>query len=273
MTAGRKSIHSAVALWCLFTASIIVTDNARGEATAVDTLVITVVYDNVTTREDLEPSWGFSCLIQGLDQVILFDTGADGPTLLSNMQALNLSPDSIDAVVLSHQHGDHTGGLSHLLQEHSDLTVYALDSFSEHLKEEVANCGAGLVTVTDSMSICPQALLTGRMGTSVPETGLILKTSQGLVIITGCAHPGIVEMIERSVELGGDRPYLVMGGFHLFGLSRQSVREIIGRFRSQGVLNVSPCHCTGPEAIEMFYQNYQEHYLPCGVGQVIELVP
>ncbi len=271
MIAGRRSMRSVVALCCLFTAPVIVTADTGGGATAVDSLVITVVYDNVTTREDLEPGWGFSCLIQGLDQVILFDTGADGPTLLDNMRALNLSPDSVDAVVLSHQHGDHTGGLSDLLEVHSDLTVFSLDAFSDHIKDEITGSGAGLVTVTDSISICPRALLTGRMGTSIPETGLILKTSRGLVIITGCAHPGIVEMIEHSVELGGDRPYLVMGGFHLFGASRRSVREIIGRFRSQQVHKVAPCHCTGPEAIEMFQESYQENYLPCGVGQIIRL--
>jgi 7,8-dihydropterin-6-yl-methyl-4-(beta-D-ribofuranosyl)aminobenzene 5'-phosphate synthase len=93
------------------------------------------------------------------------------------------------------------------------------------------------------------------------------------VIITGCAHPGIVEMIGRSVELGAAEPYLVMGGFHLFGSSRQAVRDVIDRFRSLGVHKVAPCHCTGPEAMEMFHQNFQEDYLPCGVGQVIELNP
>jgi len=236
-------------------------------------MVITVVYDNTTTREDLESGWGFSCLIQGLDQVILFDTGADGPILLDNMRTLNLSPDVIDAVVLSHQHGDHTGGLLDLLQAHSDLTVFSVDNISGRLEEEIIDSGAGLVTVTDSLSVCPHALLTGRMGTGIPETGLILRTSRGLVIITGCAHPGIVEMIRRSVELGEAGPYLVMGGFHLFGTSRRGVRKVIGQFRSQQVVRVAPCHCTGPEAIEMFHQNYQEDYLDCGVGQVIELAP
>jgi 7,8-dihydropterin-6-yl-methyl-4-(beta-D-ribofuranosyl)aminobenzene 5'-phosphate synthase len=266
-------------LWCLITVLVIATaiadtnTNTRGEITTMDSLTITVVYDNVTSREDLQPGWGFSSLIQGLEKTILFDTGADGPTLLSNMRALNLSPEAIDAVVLSHQHGDHTGGLSDLLQAHSDLTVYSLDAFPGHLKDEVTGRGARLVTVTDSISVCPHALLTGRMSAGIPETGLILKTSRGLVIITGCAHPGIVEMIRTSVELGEDRPYLVMGGFHLFGSSRQDIREIIGHFRSQEVVRVAPCHCTGPEAIEMFQQSYQENYLDCGVGQVIELVP
>jgi 7,8-dihydropterin-6-yl-methyl-4-(beta-D-ribofuranosyl)aminobenzene 5'-phosphate synthase len=271
MNVRRRTIHSAAALWCLFTTPAVVTAHMNEEVAAVESLVITVVYDNVAAREDVQPGWGFSCLIQGLEKVVLFDTGADGPTLLSNMQALHLSPDLIDAVVLSHLHGDHTGGLADLLKVHSDLTVYGLDAFPEHLKEEITAAGAELVTVTDSLSICPHALLTGRMGTAIPETGLILKASQGPVIITGCAHPGIVEMIERGVELADAAPSLVMGGFHLFGTHRQGVREIIGRFRSRGVLKVSPCHCTGPEAIEMFRQNYQENYLPCGVGQVITL--
>ncbi len=244
-----------------------------GKATAVDSLVITVVYDNVSTREDLEPAWGFSCLIQGLEKVILFDTGADGSTLLSNMQALNLTPKSIDAVVLSHLHGDHTGGLSDLLGVHSHLTVFGLDSFPVSIKTEITGSGAELVTVTDSMSVCPGALLTGQMGAGIPESGLIIRTSRGLVIITGCAHPGIVEMVEKSLELAEGPPDLVMGGFHLFGTSRQSVRDLIDRFRALGVCRVAPCHCTGPEAMEMFRESFQEQYVPCGVGQVITVNP
>jgi 7,8-dihydropterin-6-yl-methyl-4-(beta-D-ribofuranosyl)aminobenzene 5'-phosphate synthase len=244
---------------------------AVGEATDVDSLVITVVYDNVTIREDLEPSWGFSCLIQGLQKVILFDTGADGPTLLANMKKLGLDPEVIDAVVLSHQHGDHTGGLSDLLRLNSHVTVFGLDAFPDHLKAEVRDGGAELVTVTDSLSICPNVLSTGQMGAGIAEQGVIVKTARGLVIITGCAHPGIVEMVEKSLDLAKGQPYLIMGGFHLFGASRQGVRDIIAQFRSLGVLRVAPCHCTGPEAIGMFQENFEENCLPCGVGQIIKL--
>jgi len=254
-------------------ALLVLTGMCIGKETTVDSLVITIVYDNVTAREDVVPAWGFSCLIQGLEKTILFDTGADGPTLLTNMRQLGLDPEAIDAVVLSHMHGDHTGGLSDILQENPSLTVFLLESFPEHLKAEVNDHGAELIAVSDPLEICDGALSTGEMGVSIPEQGLIIRTARGLVIVTGCAHPGIVEMVERSVYLGGSHPYLVLGGFHLFGTSRRGVRGIIDRFRELGVLKAAPCHCTGPEAIEMFKENYDQQYVPCGVGRVISVIP
>jgi 7,8-dihydropterin-6-yl-methyl-4-(beta-D-ribofuranosyl)aminobenzene 5'-phosphate synthase len=271
MMSNRESVMLfRVVLYACALLSALAGDSAGKEAT-VDS--ITIVYDNTTTREKLIPSWGFSCLIQGLEKVILFDAGADGPTLLANMQHLDLNPQMIDAVVLSHMHGDHTGGLADILRENPGVTVFLPDSFPEHLKAEVNDAGGTLVAVHDPLEICAGALLTGQMGTAIPEQGLVLTTAQGLVIITGCAHPGIVEMVARSIDLGNSPPYLVMGGFHLFGTSRQGIRDIINRFREFGVIKVCPCHCTGPEAIDMFRTMYHQDYLPCGVGQVISLSP
>jgi 7,8-dihydropterin-6-yl-methyl-4-(beta-D-ribofuranosyl)aminobenzene 5'-phosphate synthase len=260
-------------VFCAGVMVLVFTGNLAGEVTTVDSITITILYDNVTAREDLIPSWGFSCLIQGLEKTILFDTGADGPTLLANMKRLNLDPQVIDVIVLSHMHGDHTGGLAHILRENSNSTVFLLDSFSEHLQAEVSAGGGRLEVVHDPLEICEDALLTGEMGTTIPEQGLILTTTQGLVIITGCAHPGIVEMVEKSIELGNLSPHLVMGGFHLFGTSRQRIRDIINQFRDIGVQKVCPCHCTGPEAMEMFQKGYGRNYIPCGAGQVISLSP
>jgi 7,8-dihydropterin-6-yl-methyl-4-(beta-D-ribofuranosyl)aminobenzene 5'-phosphate synthase len=109
------------------------------------------------------------------------------------------------------------------------------------------------------------------MGVAIPEQALILQTAEGLVVITGCAHPGILQMIEKSREIGKGPVHLVMGGFHLFGASRQQVREILSQFRDLGVVKVSPCHCAGTEVIEMFQESYGQDYIQCGVGQVIHL--
>lgn len=70
----------------------------------------------------------FSCLIEGLDKTILFDTGGNGDILLANMQRLGLDPEDVDAVVLSHIDADHTGGLGAFLARNPDVTVYMPES-------------------------------------------------------------------------------------------------------------------------------------------------
>jgi 7,8-dihydropterin-6-yl-methyl-4-(beta-D-ribofuranosyl)aminobenzene 5'-phosphate synthase len=237
----------------------------------MDTVTITIVYDNISYIKGLTSSWGFSCVVQGLEKTILFDTGGNGQILLANMRQLSLDPQIVQVVVLSHPHSDHTGGLADFLQENPKVAVYLPESFPEHFKGEVKEDGARLVAVEEPVEVCQGAFLTGQMGTAIPEQALVLKTSQGLVIITGCAHPGIVDVVERSQEIGKTASYFVMGGFHLFGTSRPRVREIVGQFRDLGVARVSPCHCTGSEAMEMFQMAYGEDYIPCGVGRVISL--
>jgi 7,8-dihydropterin-6-yl-methyl-4-(beta-D-ribofuranosyl)aminobenzene 5'-phosphate synthase len=243
--------------------------NVAGEGASVDSVTITTVYDNHPYVEGLVSSWGFSCVVQGLEKTILFDTGGDGGILLANMKQLALDPKIVQIVVLSHLHGDHTGGLTDFLQVNPQVTVYLLDSFAEHLKREIRERGAQVVTVEESVEICQGAFLTGEMGTAIREQALVLKTSQGLVIITGCAHPGIVDVVSKGQEIGKLPLYLVMGGFHLFGASRPRVREILSQFRDLGVIKVSPCHCTGSEAISMFAETYGQGYIQNGTGQVI----
>ena len=260
-----------VTFLCLCAMLFVPIVNSAGEVASVDSIIITTVYDNNIYVEDVTSSWGFSCLIQGLEKTILFDTGGDGQILLANMRQLGLDPEKVEIIVLSHLHGDHTGGMADFIRVNSQVTVYMPESFPQHFKREVTEGGARLVTVGDSLEICPDAFLTGQMGTAILEQALILKTGQGLVIITGCAHPGIVSVVETSRKIGGKVPYLVMGGFHLFGASRSTVREILAQFRDLGVVKVSPCHCTGPEAIAMFAEAYGQEYIQNGVGRVITL--
>jgi 7,8-dihydropterin-6-yl-methyl-4-(beta-D-ribofuranosyl)aminobenzene 5'-phosphate synthase len=100
-------------------------------------LRLIIVYDNNEYDPRLKTKWGFSCLVEGLEKTILFDTGADSATLLSNMKKLKIDPAEVDAIVLSHIHGDHVGGLSGFLEENSDVIVYLPESFPGSFKDEV----------------------------------------------------------------------------------------------------------------------------------------
>jgi 7,8-dihydropterin-6-yl-methyl-4-(beta-D-ribofuranosyl)aminobenzene 5'-phosphate synthase len=233
-------------------------------------LSITVIYDNYPYKKGLKTHWGFSCLIKGTEKTILFDTGRNGNILLENMKKLDINLEEIDVVVISHDHGDHTGGLRHVLEQNKNVTVY-LPGVSTTFKEIVKEKKATVVEVTDSMNICENVYTTGALGGGVVEQSLIITTEKGTIVITGCAHPGIVHIVEKAKELISDDILLVMGGFHLENRHTRYLESIISQLKEMGVVYAGPCHCSGDTTRELFEREYGEHYIEIGVGKVITL--
>jgi 7,8-dihydropterin-6-yl-methyl-4-(beta-D-ribofuranosyl)aminobenzene 5'-phosphate synthase len=237
-------------------------------------MTLMVVFDNNAFDPRLQTGWGFAAWLEYGGQAVLFDTGADGVVLLDNMATLGLDPKAIDIVVLSHIHGDHTGGLAGLLAvnpqactERSEcITIYLPQAFPTQFKEQVRAAGAAVVEVDAPIEILPGLWSTGQMGTGIVEQALVARTEKGLVVVTGCAHPGVDEMVTRAKQMGRGEIALVVGGFHLGGASRERVEEIIGEFRRLGVQQVAPCHCTGDQARELFREVYGKEFHACGVG-------
>ena len=232
--------------------------------------VITVVFDNNPYRKGLQSGWGFSCLIGGMGKRLLFDTGAEGTILLENMQRLGITPEGIDVLVLSHAHSDHTGGAYALLEKYGALRVYLPVSFPENFKRKAKEYGAELIEVKQAAEIAEGVYTTGEMDGRIEEQSLILRTPGGMVIITGCAHPGIVRIVKRAKALFGEEVLLVMGGFHLHNKSGSEIRMIISQMQRLGVRYVGPCHCSGDKARALFREAYGDHYIPVGTGTRVE---
>ncbi|MEN8254912.1 MAG: MBL fold metallo-hydrolase, partial [Verrucomicrobiota bacterium] len=159
-----------------------------------DKFQITVVYDNhMPETEGLKPSWGFACVVEGFEKTILFDTGTSGPILLNNLAALGFDPAQINTVIISHGDWDHIGGIWSFLDVNPNVDVYLPGSLSRHLKDEVRAHGAQLVPVgPDRVDICRGIMLSGEMEGSRNEQALLLQTDDKRIVVTGCAHPGIV---------------------------------------------------------------------------------
>jgi 7,8-dihydropterin-6-yl-methyl-4-(beta-D-ribofuranosyl)aminobenzene 5'-phosphate synthase len=244
-------------------------DSSTKAGIAVDSLVITVTYDNNAYVDELMPEWGFSCVVTGTEKTILFDTGGDGQILMSNIRKLGINPKDVDLVFLSHAHWDHTGGMEAFLEKNPDVTVFLPRSFEKGFKQQVGRLGAEVVEVNDPMEICRGVYSTGQLGTWIREQALILSTDRGLIVITGCAHPGIVEMIHKSKELLDGEVLLAMGGFHLVRSSAAQIEAVIAGFREAGVVYAAPCHCSGDEAREQFGLEYKQHYIDIGAGRVL----
>jgi len=234
-------------------------------------LTLTVVYDNNTYNEELETRWGFSCLVEGLPKTILFDVGGEGDILLNNMEKLGIDPKAIDIVVLSHIHYDHIGGLSTFLKENPEACVYLPGSFPESIKNEVKKVDAKLIEVHSSIEICKNAYSTGELGAFIKEQSLIIRTDKGLVIITGCAHPGIVDIIDKAKRMLKSDVYLVLGGFHLCWMNAWQIKGIIKGVKKEKVEKVAPSHCSGDLARRLFEKAFGKDFILSGAGKKISV--
>jgi 7,8-dihydropterin-6-yl-methyl-4-(beta-D-ribofuranosyl)aminobenzene 5'-phosphate synthase len=239
--------------------------------TKISDLKITVIYDNNSFNKDLQTAWGFACLLRGTEKTILFDTGGDGRLLMDNFRKLGIDPGIVDIVFLSHIHADHTGGLSDFLSYNSEVNVYIPRSFPADFKQDVREAGAEIIEISDSQVICRNVCTTGEMGTRIIEHSLCILTDKGVIVITGCAHPGIINIIERCKEISDNNIRFVMGGFHLMDYTHDQIVEIANKLIKLGVLMTGPCHCTGDPARSVFKHKFAENYIEIGAG--VSVVP
>jgi 7,8-dihydropterin-6-yl-methyl-4-(beta-D-ribofuranosyl)aminobenzene 5'-phosphate synthase len=212
-----------------------------------------IVYDN-EAQTGFKSDWGFSCLIETEDRNLLFDTGSSRDILAFNLQQLHVQSETIATIVLSHEHGDHIGGLDAVL--HPGVTVFVPSSFSRRFKHAVAQV-ADVVEVTLPRELVPGVYTTGELGAWQKEQSLVLDTPKGMVVVTGCAHPGLEAILAAAATFG--KLYGVIGGFHSFN-RLELLRELE---------LIVPCHCTAHkrEILEL----YPEKTERCGAGMVLEL--
>ena len=248
------------------------TEAAKGpRPELVEGLTITIIYDNNEYDERLETAWGFSCLVEGLEKTILFDTGGDSAMLLRNMRKLGIDPQDVEVIVISHIHYDHLGGLPGFLEENKEVTVYLPEYLPESIKDTVRESGAELVEVREPVKICERAYSTGELGDWIKEQSLAIETGKGLVVITGCAHPGVVNVVREAKKLLKSDVHLVLGGFHLCWLNALQIKGIVNGVKKEGVEKVAPCHCSGELARNTFEKAYGGNFILVGVGKKLEV--
>ena len=230
---------------------------------------IEVIFDNYPAKPGLQTSGGFACLVRTGDHNVLFDTGREADIFVSNMKKLGIDPGTIDLAVLSHDHDDHTGGLGALLGLNPDIDVYLPRSFPRAIKDLVVSRGARLTEVGEPVKIREGVYSTGEMGTGIIEQSLALTTDKGIILITGCAHPGILPIIEKVKKPHAGEILLAMGGFHLRAERVERLREIVSSLMDLGVQYLGPCHCSGDQIRGLLREEYGRHYHEIGVGTSI----
>lgn len=234
-------------------------------------MTATIVFDNYPGAENLRTGWGFACHLQLPGTTVLFDTGADGGLLVDNMLALDLNPEAIDLIVLSHDHGDHTGGIRDVLSLNPNARVILLDSFGGGTKGIIRQAGATLVEAQPGQELAAGVFTTGEVTGPPPEQALVVETAEGLVVITGCAHPGVERMAQAAMRLRGGEVALVFGGFHLSGAGRGRIEDAARSLQQIGVRRVGPCHCSGDTARVVFAEAFGDDYVDVHVGKRLTL--
>lgn len=233
-------------------------------------LRITIIYDNYAHDESMRTDWGFSALIEHGGERVLFDVGTRGEILLTNAAHLGLDLGGIAHLVLSHEHGDHTGGLTAFLEQ-LDGNVRprcrVLPSFPGALKRAIEE-RCELIEAGTWQEIVENVWTTGEIEGVVNEQAVVVTLPRGLVVVTGCAHPGIAGIVRRAKERFGREVLHVIGGFHLAAESTARIEHIVQEFEVMEVERVTPTHCTGEEAIALFRSVYGDDYVPGGTGKV-----
>jgi 7,8-dihydropterin-6-yl-methyl-4-(beta-D-ribofuranosyl)aminobenzene 5'-phosphate synthase len=200
------------------------------------------------------------------NETILFDTGGDPEVLARNVEALGVDLAEVDYLVLSHEHWDHVGGLGVVLEACTDLTVYLPASFPYHLKSRVRDGGAAIVETWNATLVCPGVATTRVLEADPDEQALMVNTGGGLVLITGCSHPGVQNLVRAAEDATGLEVRLVFGGFHLGDASRAALDGLAAELKGLGVERAAPTHCSGDTARLAFGASFGEDYLELGVG-------
>lgn len=234
---------------------------------------IKVLFDSYGLDDRFSSGWGVSFLI---DNRVLFDTGENGEKLVKNMQILKVNPKDLESVVISHDHWDHQGGLWKILEINPKIKIYACTDFSKNFKDRVRSYGSRIMEPKGFTEILPGIYSTGQMvgiyaNQDLPEQGLFVRTQKGLIIITGCAHPGIIRIIESIKRTVPDKIHLVLGGFHLMDMHKMDIRNIVTGFKKLGIQKVAPTHCTGNRGVGLFREEYGENCLDVKIGQGLEV--
>lgn len=209
---------------------------------------ITIVYDNTAFRKDLQANWGFSAQVEIKERKILFDTGANGTILLSNMQKLEINPKEIEEIFISHSHFDHTGGLSAFFDQNNEVKVWVPPSFRgiKNIRE--------VIKVENPTKLYEGIYSTGEL--EGIEQSLCVKTEKGIVIIAGCSHPKMEHILQVASQFG--KVYGIIGGLH--GTRPESLKDLD---------LICPAHCTQYKS--EIKSLYPEKYAEGGAGRVIEI--
>ena len=233
---------------------------------------ITVIYNHEgEAAEELVKRGGFSAFVRLGDRSLVFDAGGEASVIFENLHSLGLGDTQIEALVISHNHWDHVFGLPGVMNRSPNYPpVYVAASAADGIKQQYPR--AEVIAVDGPKKIAPEVWLTGPleiefMGAPLSEQALVLEHADGLHVIVGCSHPGIVAIVRRVQEMFPETPIaFVGGGFHLRSTGEQEIQRIASELEELGVRKIGPSHCTGGPAVEIFRDRWGKNFVSFDLG-------
>ena len=267
---------------------------------------ITVLYDAFGRDPALQKDWGYAAFVEVGGKRILFDTGNNAEVLEKNAAAMRVDLARLDFVVMSHRHGDHMGGMSYLLSVNPKVRIYApKEGFGvygadlpsafyrkdESLPAEqryydgkppdVMRFGSAWpqanITLVDKPTVIAPgihliSLVSDKPGTlELRELSLAIETPDGMVVVVGCSHTGIDNIVKAATAIQ-PKIQFVVGGFHLVVAKDPDIEAIIAVLRdTYKVFYVAPGHCTGEPTFTALRKAFGERCVYAGLGSTIAL--
>jgi len=267
---------------------------------------ITILYDAFGKPSPMEKDWGFAALIEYGGKRILFDTGDNPGVLARNAKAKGVDLSNLDFAVLSHRHGDHMGGLDHLLAVNPHVKIYApKENFGVYgfslpgtffrkddslppeqryydgtpppvMKFGSAWPKANFELIEKTTEIVPGIRLIATVSDKpttleLRELSLAIDTPDGVVLVVGCSHPGIEKIVEAATA-SNPRIHLIAGGLHLVVAKDADIDGVIATLRDKfKVAYIALGHCTGEPTFAALRKAFGERYLYAGLGTALAL--
>jgi 7,8-dihydropterin-6-yl-methyl-4-(beta-D-ribofuranosyl)aminobenzene 5'-phosphate synthase len=230
---------------------------------------LVILVDNNPYRPGLETAWGLSIYVELDGLSFLFDTGPDPSLLEANVAKLGADLSRLNFVMISHAHRDHTSGLKLVASIKPGIKVYIPPD--PDLARYIRGIGLRPIVVNNTMEVSSRVYVIKPLYGPPLEDAVAINTSKGLLVLVGCSHPGVVSIVKQALNDTGVKPYIVIGGLHMFGASVSEVEEVVTRLLELGVEKVYPLHCSGDEVREYLAHYYRDAYGEGGVGLEIAI--
>ncbi len=272
----------------------------------------TLIENKQGQREDLEAEHGLAILIEGDGKKILFDTGQSG-AFIDNAKKLGINLKTLDAVIISHGHYDHSGGFKRLITEiNPSIKLYLGEGFftpkyslrekgnyeytgnafdqdflddhqieTKFIKDEIVYLSENLFVITHflrdpAFENTNQTMFLKEAGKYkkdpfLDEIAIGIKSDKGLVLLVGCSHVGIVNILETVIQRTGLPIYAVIGGLHLVKEDDEKINTIVDYLKEKEIKIIGACHCTGKQGQTMLSQQLDETFINYHTGDVFEI--
>jgi len=236
---------------------------------------VTTIVDNNVFKKGLARNWGLSFYVETCindkKYSVLMDTSGSFQAFIDNTSKLGLNLSEVEAILISHWHGDHCGALSQVLSLLKPQTTVYVPSENFFGLREIRRAGGIPWICHEPIEFVDGIMSTGEVPSGLSEHSLLINVkNKGLVVLVGCSHPGIINILKRAQKVSGvNKIYAVMGGFHISSVGEgmrvgESLLEL-------DVKLVSPCHCTSIDAKHGIAKILGEKCVKNGSGKIISI--